>query len=122
MSSVVRSLILRSNADEIDRRGMMSSPRNTEKTNFSQCTAPDRLAQRHADRLVDTHTHIHTAPDRLAQRHTHTHIHTATDRLAHTHTYTHTYTVQYRLVDTHTHTHIHTALGCLFGLAVECKR
>ena len=100
MSSVVRSLILRSNADEIDRRGMMSSPRNTEKTNFSQCTAPDRLAQRHADRLVDTHTHIHTAPDRLAQRHadrlvdTHTHIHTAPDRLAQRHTHTHTYTQQ----------------------------
>jgi len=47
LRSVVSSLILRSNADEMESRGMMSSPRKTEKMNFSQYTAPDRLTCMH---------------------------------------------------------------------------
>jgi len=41
--SVFRSLILSSKADEMESRGIMSSPRKTEKMNFSQYRAPDRL-------------------------------------------------------------------------------
>lgn len=44
LRSADRSLILRSKAEDTESRGIISSPRNTVKMNFSQNRAPERLA------------------------------------------------------------------------------